>query len=168
MKKQRRSIIAAIGKNREIGKRGDLLWHIPEDLVHFKQLTIGAPVIMGRATYLSIPEKYRPLPGRTNIVLTLPDDDYEPDSEVIVAHSLPYAFARAAEEPVDEIFVIGGGSVYQQVIATVDRLYLTCIDAQDSEADTFFPDFSELFPKEISCEEHDNGTYKYSFVVLEK
>src|SRR3989344_8265108 len=100
------SLIAAIGKNRELGKGGRLLWHIPEDMRRFKALTLGHPVIMGRKTWESLPQMFRPLPGRTNIVVTR-QTGYEA-SGAIVADSLEAARAAAARAPgADEVFVIG-------------------------------------------------------------
>lgn len=160
------NMIAGIGRNRELGKKNQLLWHIPEDLAYFKKTTEGHPVIMGRATYESLPDFARPLPGRTNIVLARTEERYAPDG-VIVAHSLDEAFEIAAKESA-EPFVIGGASIYMQALERTDRLYLTLIDAEDPEADVFFPEYEDLFTKEIAREDHDNGTHKFSFVVLEK
>ena len=105
------SLIAAIGKGRELGKNGKLLWHLPDDMRRFKELTTGHPVIMGRKTWESLPERFRPLPGRTNIVVTR-QADYKA-AGAIVADSLGAARAVAARaEGANEIFVIGGGELY--------------------------------------------------------
>lgn len=158
------NIIAAIGKNRELGKKNGLLWHIPEDLAYFKKTTSGFPVIMGRTTYESLPDFARPLPGRTNIVLSRSDEDFD-EVGVINVHSLEEALSVAREEN-EEVFVLGGASVYAQALKYADRLYLTLIDADDPDADVFFPEYSALFSKEISREEHNNGDLAFSFVVF--
>lgn len=160
------NMIAAIGQNRELGKKNQLLWHIPEDLAYFKKTTQGHPVIMGRATYESLPDFARPLPGRTNIVLAQAEEGYAAEGAV-VAHSIDEAIAIAGKED-EEIFVIGGASIYAQALAKVDRLYLTLIEAQDPDADVFFPEYETYFTKEVSREECDNGKFKFAFVVLEK
>ena len=155
------SIIAAIGKNRELGKDNKLLWHIPGDLPRFKKLTTGHPIIMGRKTFESIG---RPLPNRINIVVTR-DSNYNIEG-VIVVHSIEKAIEEAKKKDKEEIFIIGGGQIYEQVLPFTDRLYLTVIDAQ-AEADTYFPDYSE-FKKIISEETNESGGLKYSFLVLER
>src|SRR3989344_8192198 len=105
------SLIAAIGKNRELGKGGKLLWHIPEDMRRFKALTTGHPVIMGRKTWESLSEKYRPLPGRTNIVVTRQSDYEAPGATVTDSFENARAVAARADGA-NEIFVIGGGGLY--------------------------------------------------------
>lgn len=161
-KKPKISMIAGIArKSRAIGKDNQLLWDIPEDLQHFKEITSGHPVIMGEKTYHSIG---RPLPRRTNIVLT--DNPAFQAEGVIAAASLPEAFQKAGEIDQEEVFVIGGGSVYRQALPFADRLYLTLVEG-DFEADTFFPEYPE-FTKIVSEEKGTNGAYAYSFVVLEK
>lgn len=131
------SIIAVIGKNRELGKDGKLLWHVPGDLPRFKKITTGHPVIMGRKTYESIG---KPLPGRTNIVIS----HSLKDPNVTVVDALENAIEIAKKSPgADEIFVIGGGQIFSQAIDIADRLYLTIVD-KTADADTFFPDYSEF------------------------
>ena len=124
-------LIVAAADNNAIGVRGDLPWHISEDLKYFKRVTHGYPVIMGRTTYESIG---RPLPGRKNIVLT---SRTEIHPSVICVRSLEEAYAAA--EPSDKCFVIGGASVYAAVIDCVDRLYLTRVHTVIEDADAFFP-----------------------------
>lgn len=134
----RLSIIAAIGKNGELGKGNKLLWHIPEDMKWFRETTRGHPVIMGRKTYESIG---RPLPKRDNIVITR--DRVWNDTGVFVKYSLDEAVAFARERDREEVFVIGGGEIYKQAIEYVERLYLTIVHADFPDADTFFPDYGE-------------------------
>jgi len=124
-------LIVAAADNNAIGVRGDLPWHISEDLKYFKRVTHGYPVIMGRTTYESIG---RPLPGRKNIVLT---SRGELHPSVTCVRSLEEAYAAA--EPSDKCFVIGGASVYAAVIDSVDRLYLTKVHTVIEDADAFFP-----------------------------
>lgn len=156
------SIIAAIGKNRELGKENHLLWTIPGDLPRFKQLTNGHPVIMGRKTFQSIG---RPLSGRTNIVISS-DESFSSDG-TIVARSIEEAIILAQKSDGNgEIFVIGGGSIYSQSIQRADRLYLTLVDSE-AEADTFFPEYSQ-FSKVISSEPHESDGLKYTYLTLEK
>ena len=162
MEKPRISLISAIAKqDRAIGKDNALLWHIPEDFKHFKELTTGHAVVMGENTYRSIG---RPLPNRTNIVLSQ-TPDFAPEG-IIVVRSIEEALeeARAAEQ--EEIFIIGGASIYRQFINAADRLYLTLVEGE-YEADTFFPEYTE-FTKILSEETIDNGTNIFSFVTLER
>lgn len=159
------SIIAAIGRNRELGKDNKLLWYIKEDLRKFKSLTAGHPIIMGRKTWESLP--FKPLPKRTNIVVSRQAGKMFDGATVIF--SLEHALDIAKRAPgSDEIFIIGGGQIYKEAIekSLVDKLYLTIVD-REFDADVFFPDYSE-FKKVVSEEEHDNGEYKYKFLELEK
>lgn len=155
------SIIAAIGKNRELGKDNKLLWHIKEDLQHFKKITTGHPIIMGQKTFESLG---KPLPNRTNIVLTL-DKNYHP-AGVVIALSMDEALAAAKRANSEEIFFAGGGQIYRQALPLADRLYLTLVDIE-KEADTFFPDYSK-FKKVISKEEKEENGLRFKFLILEK
>ncbi len=156
------SLIAVIGKNRELGKDKELLWHIPGDLPRFKKITMGHPIIMGRKTYESVGN---PLPGRTNIVIT--HDQSFDVAGLAVTHSLDEALELAkVSEGSDEIFIIGGGEIYKQVMSHADRLYLTLVD-REAEADTFFPEYSE-FDKVIEQETlHVDGSM-LTYLTLEK
>lgn len=156
------SIVAVISeKTRAMGKKNGLLWKIEGDLPRFKALTLGHPVIMGRKTYESIG---RPLPGRTNIVITR-NSDFKVEG-VFSVSSVEEALAIAKEKDLNEVFVIGGGEIYTQALPFVNRLYLTIVK-DEPEADTFFPDYS-LFSKEISKEEHSEHNPPFSYVILEK
>lgn len=157
------SIIAAMGKNREIGAKNSLMWHIPGELPRFKQITMGHPIIMGRKTFESIG---RPLPGRANIVITR-DSSFVRDG-IIVCSSIEQALEKAKEcEGSDEIFIIGGGQIYGQALKFTDKLYLTLVDREYPEADAFFPEYKE-FNQVISEEEGKSEGLKYKFVTLEK
>ncbi len=155
------SIIAAIGQNRELGGGNDLLWRISPDLKRVKELTMGHPLIMGRKTYDSIG---RPLPGRTNIVVTTAQICIE---GCLIMHSLEEALEAAHAIDEEEIFIFGGASIYEAAIPHVDRLYLTLVHATDSTADVYFPDYS-AFTKEIAREDHPEHTPPFSWVTLER
>ncbi len=158
----RSSIIAAISENGAIGKDNELLWRIPEDMRHFKELTTGHAVIMGRKTYESIG---KPLPNRINIIITR-DTNYKVENAIVV-HSLEEALNTAKEKEDDEIFIMGGGEIYSQAIGLADKLYLTLVH-RNFEGDVFFPDYSE-FKKEVFREEREteNGL-KYTWLGLER
>lgn len=159
------SLIAAIGTNRAIGKDNELLWRIPGDLPRFRALTDGHPVIMGRKTWESLPEKLRPLPGRTNIVITR-DPAYGAPGAVL-AQSFPEAVSRARDaEGAEEIFIIGGQQVYECALPFASRLYLTRVeDAPD--ADAFFPAYENQF-KETACEPKSADGLAYTWVTLDR
>ena len=127
------SLIAAIGKNRALGKDNKLIYHIPEDLKRFKEITSGHPIIMGRKTYESIG---RPLPNRTNIIITR-DPNYSAE-EVVIVHSLDEALQKAEGE---EVFIIGGGQIYQEALKTglITEMFITHVNHVYG-ADTFFPE----------------------------
>lgn len=157
------SLIASLGKNREIGKDKELLWRIPGDLSRFKSITMGHPIIMGRKTYESIG---RPLAGRTNILITR--DPSLSIENCFVARSLAEALTLADNAPgSDEIFVIGGGEIYKEAIKMADRLYLTLVDQSVEDADTFFPEYPE-FTKVVSREEREFAGGTVVDMILEK
>ena len=161
------SLIAALGaRTRAIGKDGKLLWHIPEDLRRFKALTEGHPVVMGRKTWESLPGKFRPLPARTNIVVTRQADYMAPGATVV--DSLESALAAAASAPgADEIFVIGGGELYAAALPLASRLYLTLVDS-DVPGDAFFPDYEPEFKTVIEHEAHPEHSPPFEWRTLER
>ena len=138
------NIIAAIQeKDRGLGKNNDLLSHIPEDMKHFRETTKDSVVIMGRKTWESIPEKFRPLPNRDNIVITRQENYDAPGAAV--THSLNEAIGYAKNNFQDkEIFIIGGAQIYTEALPIADKLYLTLIET-DKEADVFFPVYEDQF-----------------------
>lgn len=159
------SIIAVIGKNRELGKDNHLLWNLPGDLKRFRKITKGHPVIMGRKTFQSIGH---PLANRTNIIISS-HSSYSsyPSYTVLFASSFDEAIEKAkSAQGNEEIFIIGGGSVYAQAINKADRLYLTVVDAVSPQADTFFPDYSR-FTKVLSEESHEENGIHYTYFILE-
>jgi dihydrofolate reductase len=159
------SLIVAMDKNWLIGANGRLPWHLPDDMKWFREQTMGKPVIMGRKTYESIPEKYRPLPGRHNIVLTR-HQVYE-DEHVTIVHNIQSAVAAAGDAA--EIVIIGGAELYTQLLSQADCLYLTCIDAE-FEGDAYFPEIDPAQWREIYRQEHpadDRHDYPFTWLVLE-
>ncbi len=156
------SIIAAISKEgRALGSNNKLLWKLEGDLPRFKKLTTNHPVIMGRKTYESIG---RPLPNRTNIVVTR-NPDLKAEG-VVVTSSIENAISVAKEKEEQEIFIIGGGEIYKQGITFANRLYLTIVEDEPG-ADTFFPDYSE-FKKQIEKEDHPESNPPFSYIILER
>ncbi len=129
------SLIAAVAHDGAIGRDNELLWNDPRDQKHFRATTLGCPVIMGRRTWDSLPERFRPLPGRRNIVITRNADWQAPGAEV--AHSLAQGLALVADAP--KAFVMGGGQLYAEALLHADELVLTEVDASFEGADTFFP-----------------------------
>ncbi len=153
------SIIVAMANNRVIGKDNQMPWHLPADLAHFKKVTLGKPIIMGRKTYESIG---RPLPGRKNIVISS-NSNYKLDGCETVT-SIENAFEIVKNEK--EVFIIGGGYLYTQLLPQADKLYLTFIDL-DIDGDTKFPQFEQLNLKETKREKHlkdEKNPYDYEFV----
>lgn len=153
------TMIAAIGRNNEIGKNNKLIWPIKEDLKFFKQQTMGKPVAMGMRTLESLPKL---LPGRKHIVLTTKNPDL--DSQIIIVHSKE-ELLKFIEEYQDEVMIIGGARVYAEMIDYADKLVLTEIDAEDREADAYFPEFNrEDYDREELCSHEENGL-KYKHLV---
>ncbi len=162
------SLIAAIGKNNELGKGNSLLWKMPADMEHFRKTTSGHPVIMGRKTFESIGKA---LPKRKNIVITR-DKKYLRDS-VDIVHSLKEALevSRTVLDTNGEVFIIGGAEIYREALEIADKLYITHIDAEDKKADAFFPEIIPIVWNEVTHEEHKKdkeNPYNYTFSVYEK
>ena len=157
------SLIAAMADNRVIGHENRLPWHLPADLQHFKAITLGKPVLMGRKTWESIG---RPLPGRTNIVITR-DTGYVAEG-CVVAHSLEEAVRAAGEAA--EVMVIGGAQLYRQALPLADTLYLTLVHAE-IRGDTRFPAWQPGEWRETARIDHeadDRNPHAYSFITLER
>lgn len=154
------TIIAAVGRDRAIGRNGDLVFYVREDLRHFKALTTGNTVVMGRKTFESLPKGA--LPNRRNIVITRQADFMAPGTER--ASSLEEALSMASGE---EVFIIGGGEIYRQAIGVADRLELTYIDADTSDADTYFPEYQTGEWREESRSEEmtdEKSGVRYRFI----
>jgi dihydrofolate reductase len=160
------SIIAAVGKNFEIGKNNDLIWHLPKDMAFFTETTIGHHVIMGRRNYDSIPLKYRPLKNRPNIIVTR-QKGYEADN-CLVVNTIEEGIELARKNSETECFIIGGGQIYKETLdkGLADRLYLTHID-EAFDADTFFPEFdASQYAKTTLLKHHKDEKNQYDFEVI--
>lgn len=155
------SIIVAVSEDMGIGSNNDLLWHIPEDLKRFKKLTLGNTVIMGRRTWFSLPK--RPLPGRRNIVIT--DNPHEEFENAVTVHSIDDALAKCSEK--DEIFIMGGGSIYKQFMPLADRLYITHVHKK-APADVWFPEIDRHVWKVVDKEEFTDGDIPYTYVIYDR
>ena len=159
------SLIAAIGKNNELGKGNTLLWSMPGDMKHFRETTALHAVIMGRKTFESIG---KPLPQRRNVVITRYVSYKEEGIEVV--HSLAEALDLFPDSN-EEIFIIGGAELYKQTMPIADKLYITHIQAEDKDADAFFPEIIPIAWNEVKHEEHeadDKNPISYTFSVYEK
>ena len=159
-----KAIVVAMDKNRGIGADNDLLWQrdLPADLAHFKKLTVGKSIVMGRKTFESIG---RPLPERQNIVVSRSGPTGV--AGILTAHSLQAAYALAQYD----VVVIGGGHVYKQALDDVDRLYVTYVNAEFPQATVFFPSIDTDKWHEVSREHHDadeRNKYAIDFVVYEQ
>jgi dihydrofolate reductase len=153
-------LIYARAANGVIGKDGTMPWHLPEDLAHFKRTTLGCPVIMGRKTWDSLPPRFRPLPGRLNVVITRQHDWQAPGATV--AHSLSEAQAKCGSAP--DAWVIGGAEIYQQTLSLASSAVVTEIEAV-FDGDAFAPQFGPEW-KETARERHVSSTgLKFSFVT---
>ncbi len=159
------SLIAALSQNRVIGKNNTLPWRLPDDMKFFMQTTKAHYVIMGRKNYQSIPEKFRPLPNRFNVVVTRQKDFVAPGCQIV--HSLPDALSLAKNAKQEEVFLIGGSEIYKDGIGFANRMYLTEIKAH-IEGDVFFPPFNQSIWTEVSRKHHpvdQHHIYPFDFVV---
>jgi dihydrofolate reductase len=164
------SLIVAVAKNNVIGKDNDLIWRLPNDMKYFREKTTNHHIITGRKNYISIPEKFRPLPNRTNIVLTR-QADFEEEG-CVVLHALETAIQYAKSNDETEVFIIGGGQIYKEALekGVINKMYITHVDA-DFEGDTFFPEIEKDLWNKISKEPHSSDekhSYPYTFAVYEK
>jgi len=159
----RLSIVVAMDDNRLIGNNNQLPWHLPADLAYFKKLTTGKSILMGRKTYDSIG---RPLPNRRNIVITRNSKISISGCEVV--SSVEKALILTKDE--DEVMVIGGASLCEQLLPQVNRLYITKIDGE-FEGDIYFPQYDDLNWRQVSCESHPKdiaNAYSHHFIVLDR
>ena len=155
------SIIACVGKNLELGKKNDLIWHLPNDLKYFKKVTSGKTVIMGRRTFESLPGV---LPNRRNIVLQLPNESKIDGVEIF--NDIPSILESVKNE--DEAFIIGGASIYRQFLEYANKLYLTEVNEKCSDAEVYFPKFDKRkYRKTIVGKDSDNSI-EYNFVIYER
>lgn len=159
------AIVVAAAENNVIGKDNDLIWYLPADLKHFKRLTMGHPMIMGRKTYEAIG---KPLPGRTSIIITS-QLDYHADG-CIVVHSLEEAIAKGKELDAEQVSIIGGANVYRQALPFTDKVYLTRVH-HTFDGDAYFPELPENEWQVVEQEQHEpdeKNKYSYAFLTLER
>ncbi|WP_299754418.1 dihydrofolate reductase [uncultured Pontibacter sp.] len=159
------AIVVAAAENNVIGKDNDLIWYLPADLKHFKRLTMGHPMIMGRKTYEAIG---KPLPGRTSIIITS-QIDYHADG-CIVVHSLEEAIAKGKELDAEQVSIIGGANVYRQALPYTDKVYLTRVH-HTFDGDAYFPELPENKWQVVEQEQHEpdeKNKYSYTFLTLER
>jgi dihydrofolate reductase len=157
------TILVAVSANNAIGKNNQLLWHLPADLKHFKNLTTGHPIVMGRKTYDSIG---KPLPNRRNIVVTRQKDLAIEGVEVV--NDIDAALSRCADE--NEVFIIGGAEVYRMALPFVTKIYLTTVH-KSYEADVFFPELNKEEWEEIELQYHsedEKNSIPYTFSTLKR
>ena len=158
------ALIAAVADNGIIGRNGEMPWHLPADLTHFKETTMGHPVIMGRRTYESIASHIGgPLPGRTNIVLSRSDPEVPTDVIVVDSTDAAIKAASAVDNTTDAVYVIGGATVYEQFLPQADRLVLTELEAS-YEGDTAFPEWDRSEWHEVDRDQRDG----FAFVSYER
>ena len=158
------TIVVAMGLDNEIGADNQLLWHLPKDLKHFKELTSEHPIIMGRKTYMSIG---KPLPNRTNIVVSRKKDWFEEGILIVGSIKEALKFAKKIDE---QIFVIGGGNIYEQTLELTDKLEVTLVKTH-LKADTYFPKINpQIWNKteEICHEKDDKNEFDFCFQTFEK
>lgn len=158
------TIVVAMGEKNEIGSDNQLLWHLPKDLKHFKDLTSGHPIIMGRKTFESIG---KPLPNRTNIVISRKKNWFQEGILIVGSIKEAVKFAKKIDE---NIFIIGGGNIYEQTMEIADKLEVTLVKA-NLEADTFFPKInSKIWKKtnEICHEKDEKHDYEFCFQTYER
>ncbi len=155
------SLILSVGRNNEIGRGNDLIWHFHADMKFFRETTTGNTVIMGRKTFESLPKV---LPNRKNIVIST-DKDLKIDGALVV-HSVEEALEAAKD---DNIFVIGGGKIYAEFLPLADKIYLTEIDDQCTDADTFFPAFDKsLYTRTVLGENEEDGISFFHVLYTKK
>ena len=161
------SFIVAISENNAIGKDNQLPWYLPEDLKFFKRTTMGKPVVMGRKTYESLG---KPLPGRLNIVVSGKKDLALPEG-VLLYSDLDKAIDRLQQEATEEGFIIGGGQIFAETMPIADRMYITRVHTEISDADAFFPEIDHTHWKMVWEEKHEadeKHKYPYTFQQFER
>jgi dihydrofolate reductase len=158
-------MIVAYSENLAIGKDNQLLWHLKDDMAFFKKMTSGKIVLMGKNTYLSLPEKFRPLPNRTNIVISS-KEPVEQKENLIWVKSIEAAIEKCSELNQEEIFVIGGGQIYKSMITYTDIIYATEVDV-NIEGDAFFPQLNtSKWTSEVIESFEKNERNEYGFKVV--
>ena len=155
------TIIAAIGKNNELGYKNDLIWHLPDDLKFFKEKTTGKTIVMGYNTFLSLPKL---LPNRKHIVLSSDKLDIKDVTSFTNLEDL-IKFIKEIDE---EVFIIGGASIYKQFVGLVDKMYLTEVESEFKEADVYFPKFNKDEWERIELLENENNNIKFKHIEYRK
>lgn len=155
------TIIAAIGKNNELGYKNDLIWHLPDDLKFFKEKTTGKTIVMGYNTFLSLPKL---LPNRKHIVLSAEKLDIKDVTSFTNLDDL----IKFIKEIDDEVFIIGGASIYKQFIDLVDKMYLTEVESEFKEADVYFPEFNKDEWERKELLENENNDIKFKHIEYRK
>lgn len=158
------SLIAAIGKNRELGRDNKLIFDLKKDMAYFREKTRGHTVIMGRRTFESIG---RALPERLNIVVSR-DKEFNTHHGVKIVSSIEDALELAKKHEEEEVFVIGGAQIYEAFMPFADRLYLTIVDKEVSDADAFFPEYENDFKKIINSTGDEENGVNFTFVTFER
>ena len=161
------SAIVAVAENNAIGKDNQLPWYLPDDLKFFKKTTLGKPILMGRKTFES---PGFPLKGRLNIVISSQKDLELPEG-VLLYHTIHEGIKRMEQEHTDEIFIIGGGKIFEETMDLIDRLYLTKVHTEIEDANAFFPEIDHSHWKLVWEEEHpadEKHKYSFTFQQLEK
>lgn len=163
------SQIVAASDNNAIGLKGKLLWRLPIDTKYFTDVTRGHYVLMGRKSWDALPDKYRPLPDRVNIVVTRQNNFNPPGCIVVSSIEQGIEVAEAAGE--EELMIIGGGEIYKQSLPYTNRVYITCVHHEFAEADAYYPQLDPNEWEEVSVEPHEKDEkhpYDFDFVVLER
>lgn len=155
------TIIAAIGKNNELGYKNDLIWHLPDDLKFFKEKTTGKTIVMGYNTFLSLPKL---LPNRKHIVLSTDKLDIKDVTSFTNLDEL-IKFVKEIDE---EVFIIGGASIYKQFIDLVDKMYLTEVESEFEKADVYFPNFNKNEWERVELLENENNNIKFKHIEYRK
>jgi dihydrofolate reductase len=161
-------LVVAAAENNAIGKNNDLIWRLPKDMKFFKEKTMDHCIITGRKNYESIPAKFRPLPGRTNIVITRQKDYHAPGA--IVVHSLREALDKARSVSKNDVMVIGGGEIFREVLPQADQIWFTRVH-ESFEADVYFPELDPAEWKETWREEHpadEKHPHAFTFIRYER
>jgi dihydrofolate reductase len=162
-------MIVAKANDNAIGKDNDMIWHLPDDLKYFKDKTRNHHILMGRKNFDSLGEKYQPLPKRINIVITR-NEDWQHDG-VKVFHDIKEGIAFAKENNEEELFIIGGGQIYEACLPLADCLYVTEVNAKFSDADAYFPEFDKSEWKEVSREHHakdEKHGFEFDYVIYKR
>ncbi len=159
------SMVVAASDNNAIGLKGNLLWRLPDDMQFFKDVTWGHYVLMGRKSWEALPEKYRPLPGRKNIVVTRQKDFKATGCEIV--DNIDAGITLAEKNGENELMIIGGGEIYHQALDKTNRIYLTRVHHVFENADAYFPELNKNDWKEVSKKEyHTDARHQYAFDFL--